>query len=288
MTIMLKKVALAALLITSISAQAASVWKVTNGENTVFFGGTIHILKANNLPLPSEFDKAYAAADILVFETDIEGTENEEFQQKMMSKVILTDGTTLQTRLSEETYAALKTYLDAKGLPIINLHLLKPSMVALTITMLEFQANGFTQDGVDKIFAKKARQDGKKTDWFESIDEQLDFIANMGGDDDDGMIKYTLEEIESLPTMIDDMLSSWLAGDLEKLNETLVQEMANDFPEMYEEMLVKRNDNWMPKIIELLNDKPTEFVLVGTAHLAGKDSVFAKLEAKGFKIEKLK
>ncbi|MFT5540871.1 MAG: hypothetical protein ACI97K_001308 [Glaciecola sp.] len=285
---MLKKVALAALLITSISAQAASVWKVTNGENTVFFGGTIHILKANNLPLPSEFDKAYAAADILVFETDIEGTENEEFQQKMMSKVILTDGTTLQTRLSEETYAALKTYLDAKGLPIINLHLLKPSMVALTITMLEFQANGFTQDGVDKIFAKKARQDGKKTDWFESIDEQLDFIANMGGDDDDGMIKYTLEEIESLPTMIDDMLSSWLAGDLEKLNETLVQEMANDFPEMYEEMLVKRNDNWMPKIIELLNDKPTEFVLVGTAHLAGKDSVFAKLEAKGFKIEKLK
>ncbi len=285
---MLKKIALAALLITSISAQAASVWKVTNGENTVFFGGTIHILKANNLPLPSEFDKAYAASDILVFETDIEGAENEEFQQKMMSKVILTDGTTLQTRLSEETYASLKTYLDAKGLPIINLHPLKPSMVALTITMLEFQANGFTQDGVDKIFAKKARQDGKQIDWFESIDEQLDFIANMGGDDDDGMIKYTLEEIESLPTMIDDMLSSWLAGDLEKLNETLVQEMANDFPEMYQEMLVKRNDNWMPKIIELLNDKPTEFVLVGTAHLAGKDSVFAKLEAKGFKIEKLK
>ena len=285
---MLKKIALAALLITSISVQAASVWKVTNGENTVFFGGTIHILKANNLPLPSEFDKAYAASDILVFETDIEGAENEEFQQKMMSKVILTDGTTLQTRLSEETYASLKTYLDAKGLPIINLHPLKPSMVALTITMLEFQANGFTQDGVDKIFAKKARQDGKQIDWFESIDEQLDFIANMGGDDDDGMIKYTLEEIESLPTMIDDMLSSWLAGDLEKLNETLVQEMANDFPEMYQEMLVKRNDNWMPKIIELLNDKPTEFVLVGTAHLAGKDSVFAKLEAKGFKIEKLK
>lgn len=287
MTNTLYKLILAALLIASTQTHGAPVWKVTNGQNTVYFGGTIHILKADDLPLPAEFDKAYTAADKLVFETDIEGAENEEYQQKLMSKVMLRDGTTLQTRLSKKTYAALESYMTAKGLPIANFHSLKPSIVALTITLFEYQENGFTQEGVDKIFTKRAREDGKKIDWFESIDEQLDFLANIGSDDDDGLIKYTLEELETLPTLIDDMFSSWLKGDLDKLNKTMIEEMALDFPQIYEDLIVRRNNNWMPKIIELLNDQPTEFVLVGAAHFAGKDSVFAKLEALGFKIEKV-
>jgi uncharacterized protein YbaP (TraB family) len=195
--------------------------------------------------------------------------------------------TTLQTRLSKKTYADLESYLTAKGLPITDFHSLKPSIVALTITLFEYQENGFTQEGVDKIFAKRAREDGKKVDWFESIDEQLDFLANMASDDDDSLIKYTLEELESLPRLIDDMFSSWLVGDLENLNTTMIEEMAVDFPQIYEDLIVKRNNNWMPKIIQLLNDQATEFVLVGAAHFAGKDSIFAKLEALGFKIEKV-
>jgi uncharacterized protein YbaP (TraB family) len=285
---MLKRLVLATLLVSSISSQAASVWKVTNGENTVYFGGTIHVLKADNLPLPPQYDRAYAAADKLVFETDIEGAKSEAFQQKLMSKIMLNDGSTLETRLSEKTYTALKAYMDTKGLSIVNFHPLKPSMVALAITVLEYQANGFKEEGVDMIFAKKGRKDGKEISWFESIDEQLDFITSMGDDNNDAVIQYPLEGFETLPKLIDDMLSSWLTGDLDKLNKTMVEELATDFPKIYDDLLVKRNINWMPKIIQLLNDKPTEFVLVGAAHFAGKDSVFAKLEAEGYKIEKVK
>ena len=283
-----KKIVIAALLTASVSAHAASVWKVTNGENTVYFGGTVHILKAENFPLPAEYDKAYAASDKLVFESDIEGMQTPAFQQKMMSKVVLTDGTTLQTRLDKDTYAALKTYLDLKGLPIVNFYSLKPSMVALTITMFEYRANGLDQDGVDETFATKAKADKKPVEWFESVDDQLAFIANLGGDDDNAIINYTLDELENLPVLIDDMLASWKEGDLTKLNKTIIEEMAASSPQMYNDLIVKRNNNWMPKIIDMLDDKPTEFVLVGAAHLAGKDSVFAKLEAKGYRIEKVK
>ncbi|MFT6412684.1 MAG: hypothetical protein ACJASI_000794 [Glaciecola sp.] len=284
-------IALIAFLSTSIlaptGALAASVWKVTDGEFTVYFGGTIHILKAENLPLPPQFHAAYAAADKLVFETDIEGAQTPEFQQKMLSQMILTDGTTLQTRLNYKTYTALKMHMDSKGIPIANFHPLKPSMVAITITMMEYQANGFDQDGVDQIFAVKAKADGKPIEWFESIQEQLDFIVNIGGDDDNAMINYTLDEIETLPALIDDMLSSWKDGDVDKLNKTVVEPMEELSPEIYASLIIQRNNNWMPKIMEMLKDKPTELVLVGAAHLAGKDSIFAKLEAKGYKIEKV-
>jgi uncharacterized protein YbaP (TraB family) len=60
---MFKKLAFATLLATSLTTQAASVWKVTNGENVTYFGGTVHILKEENFPLPAEYDKAYAASD---------------------------------------------------------------------------------------------------------------------------------------------------------------------------------------------------------------------------------
>lgn len=278
----------ATFLASSISVKAASVWKVTAGANTVYFGGTVHILKAENLPLPSEYETAYAASDKLVFETDINGLKTMAFQQNLMSKVMLTDGTTLQTRLSSDTYTALKAYLDAKGMPIEPLHMLKPSFVALTITMLEYQMNGFNQEGVDAIYAAKAETDGKQVDWFESVDEQIEFIVNLGGDDDNAMIKYTLEELHTLPIIIDDMLSAWLAGDLDKLNRTLVEDMASSSPKIYQDLLVTRNNNWMPKIMSMLQDAPTEFILVGAGHLAGKDSLFAKLEAQGYKIEKVK
>jgi uncharacterized protein YbaP (TraB family) len=235
----------------------------------------------------SVFHAAYAAADKLVFETDIEGTQTPEFLQKMLSQMILTDGTTLQTRLNDRTYAALKTHMDLKGIPIANFFRLKPSMVAIMITMMEYQANDFDQAGVDQIFAAKAKVDGKPIEWFESIQEQLDFIVNIGGDDDNAMINYTFGEIQTLPALIDDNLSSWRDGDLDKLNQTVVKPMEELSPDIYASLIVKRNNNWMPKIIEMLKDKPSELVLVDAAHLAGKDSIFAKLEAKGFKIEKV-
>ena len=285
---MLTKVALTVFLSTSISVQAASVWKVTDGENSVYFGGTIHILKAENLPLPSEYDRAYAASDKLVFETDIDGVKTAEFQQKMLSKLTLPDGMTLKSHLNDETYTALKRHLDSRGLPIVEFHRFRPSMVALIISVMEYKLNGLDQDGVDQIFATKAKVDGKAIEWFESVDEQLDFIVNLGGGDDNAMINYTLDEIQTLPTLIDDMLSSWRDGDLEKLNKSVVEAMEKTSPEIYTSLIIQRNNNWMPKIMQMLEDKPTEFVLVGAAHLAGKDSIFAKLEAKGYKIAKVK
>lgn len=283
----IKSFALAAILTIPLSLQAASVWKVSDGKNTVYFGGTVHILNADNLPLSPEYDEAYAASDKVIFETDIMGAQSAEFQQKLMSKMTLSDGSTLQTRLNKQTYAALKEYLDSKGMPIENFHALKPSITALTITVMEYQANGFDQEGVDKIYATKASKDGKGIEWFESIDEQIHFIVNLGGDDENAMITYTLKEIETLPMVMDDMLLSWKNGDLDRLNETVIKEMASSSPVIYDDLIVKRNNNWMPKITKMLKDEPTEFVLVGTAHLAGKHSIFAKLKAQGYKVEKL-
>jgi uncharacterized protein YbaP (TraB family) len=60
-----------------------------------------------------------------------------------------------------------------------------------------------------------------------------------------------------------------------------------DYPDIYQDLLVTRNNNWFPQIVSMLNDQPIEFILVGALHLAGPDSVLAQLKAKGYKVEKL-
>jgi uncharacterized protein YbaP (TraB family) len=226
-------------------------------------------------------------SDKLVFETDIDATQTPEFQQRALGQFLLTDGSKMENHLSPSTFQALKRYLSSKGIPIENFQPLKPAAVALTISVLEFQANGFLQQGVDQYYTSKAKADGKAQSWLESVDEQLGLITNLGKGEDDQMIKYTLEDLDELPQYLDKLLHSWKSGDLNEMETFMINDMKREAPDMYKAILVDRNNNWIPKITNMLNDKQTEFVLVGVAHLAGEDSVLKKLEAKGYKVEKL-
>ena len=49
----------------------SSLWTIQKGGSITYLGGTCHLLRQSDFPLPPEFYKAYGASDILVFETDI-------------------------------------------------------------------------------------------------------------------------------------------------------------------------------------------------------------------------
>ena len=82
-------------LMLSLGAHAdAPVWKVSMGENYFFVGGTIHVLQAQDYPLPDEFEQAYEIAEKLVFEVDIKQVNSTLFQQKLLKAALYTDGST--------------------------------------------------------------------------------------------------------------------------------------------------------------------------------------------------
>jgi len=51
------------------SYSETSVWKISDGNNTAYLGGTIHILRESDYPLPDAFNNAFKKSDILVFES---------------------------------------------------------------------------------------------------------------------------------------------------------------------------------------------------------------------------
>jgi uncharacterized protein YbaP (TraB family) len=84
-----------ALLITCSAHADSSVWKVSKGENHIFLGGTVHVLSPADYPLPKEFDQAYTASDVLVFETDMTALEKPAFTQQIMRTLSYRDGSSV-------------------------------------------------------------------------------------------------------------------------------------------------------------------------------------------------
>ncbi|MGS2720020.1 TraB/GumN family protein [Paraglaciecola aestuariivivens] len=274
-------------LVLASAVQAASVWKVSGKEHSLYIGGTIHVLTPDDYPLPKEYDLAFAQADKLVFETDIAAINTPAFGQKMMSLMMFNDGTTINQVLDPQTYKNLAIYLSSKNLPMQAFASHKPSLLAISLTFLELQALGYTSEGVDKFYSDKALQAGKPQFWLETPDEQLNFIANLGKDDPSAMIDYTLKDLQKMPNSFNALHNTWLKGDMQGMAEVGILSFKADYPQIYKDLLVTRNENWMPKIKNMLSDQPVEFILVGALHLAGPDSVLTKLKAQGYKVEKL-
>ncbi|WP_339770667.1 TraB/GumN family protein [uncultured Paraglaciecola sp.] len=269
------------------TVDAASVWKVTSGENSLYIGGTIHILAPEDYPLPDEYGIAYQKSSTLVFETDMSALKGVEFQQKMLAMMTYTDGRSLKDDLSADSYAKLEAHLNERGIPIAQMAAMKPSLISITLSVIELQGLGFTSEGVDQFYADKGTQDSKAIKWLETPDEQLGFLANMGGNDNDALIDYTLRDITKMPAIIGDMRTSWREGDMQKMAEISIAPFKADYGQIYQDLLVTRNANWMPQIEDMLKTSEVEFIMVGAMHLAGEDSVLTQLKAQGYSIEKL-
>ena len=284
---LIKALTLSTTLLFALDLQAASVWKVTNNQHSLYIGGTIHVLTPNDYPLAKEYDLAYQASNKLIFETNMDVASSPEFGQKMMDQMMYSDGTTINKVLQPDTYKALAIHLSSRQIPMQAFASHKPTLLAISLTFIELEAMGYTSEGVDMFFANMAKAEGKEQGWLETPDEQLAFLAKLGGDDPNVIIEYTLKDIKKMPEMFAKLHSTWLAGDMQGMADVGITPFQDEYPIIYQDLLVSRNNNWLPKIVDMLNDTPIEFILVGALHLSGPDSVLAKLKAKGYKIEKL-
>jgi len=146
---------------------------------------------------------------------------------------------------------------------------------------------GVAQEGVDMFFYKSASKDNKAVEGLETIDEQIDYLLEMGKGHEDDLITYTITDLDSTKKNFEIMIDSWKRGDVEKLDSLIIGEIRTKMPEIYKDIIVGRNNNWMQVMEKYFENQKTEFVMVGMAHLVGTDGIIEQLRKKGYKVEKL-
>lgn len=264
----------------------SSVWKVSKGNDYIYVGGTVHMLPPSAFPLPAEFEKAYKDSDSIVLETQLPDANDVEFQLQMMQEMSYLNGETINQHLSKTTQVALKEYVSSLGVDIALFQQFKPGFLVTMLALLEAQKAGVSGEGVDPYFSQKAQSDNKEIAYFESVEFQMAMISNLGLGYEDKFIQSNLKQMKSFNKLFTGILSAWRAGDEAKLVKLAIKPMQDD-PKTYQSMLVNRNKNWEKDIHSMFTDKDREFVLVGVAHLVGKDSLLKLLERKGYKVQSL-
>ncbi len=252
----------------------SSVWLVEKGANKVYLGGTIHLLRATDYPLPVEFEKAYHQSQLVTI-------------RQMLFKMSYHDKRTIQSETSPEVYQQLNNYAKSAGISLKFMRKAKPGMLMSAFMLNELGKIGVNQEGIDMYFLNKALDDNKKTLFLETPVQQIDFLAEIGIGNEDRFYQSLMRDIEQTQTLFSKMVKYWRSGNNVMLDAATNQMMKADSPQTFETLIVQRNLNWLPTIEQYFETPEIELILVGAAHLIGEQGLLNKLAAKGYKVSKL-
>lgn len=269
------------------SQEKTFLWRVSSADssNSLYLAGSIHLLKRTHYPLKKVIEDALNDSNKLVLEIDLQSSTAEQAQALTLAKGIYRDGTNLQQHIAAETFSLLEKRAKDLGFDSRMFNPMKPWVAALTLTALKLQKLGFDPNyGVDQYLAGRARDKGKPTAGLETLEFQIGLLDQMAKAEQESMLLQTLKDFDRLDGYVEDIVQSWAKGDTRAVEE-LLHAGAKEFPDLHEKLYLARNRRWLPQIERLIEQGGNSMVVVGAAHLVGKEGMIELLKQKGYKVE---
>ena len=262
------------------------LWKVSKGSSSVYVLGSIHYLRSENYPLKKAILDAFETSKRLVLEIDLNATSGQAAQRLMLEKALFRDGTSLPQNISAETYQLAAERATQLGIDMGIFNPMKPWFAAINLIAIKLKALGLDpRRGVDQYLAGEAKRRGKPISGLETLDFQIGLLDQLSKQNQEAMLRETVSELDLLDRNIDEIVRSWADGDESVLAKLLLAGMM-EFPEIHQKVIVERNRRWVPEIEKLLEQGSGALIVVGAAHLVGRDGVIEMLKTKGYSVEK--
>jgi hypothetical protein len=246
------------------------------GTPPSYLYGTIHLMPKKDFKIQPRLQQAFDSCLTLAMEVDLNLSLSDKI--KMAQETLLPGGKTLKDVMTPEEYKRLVSYckdsLDYSDKKFERYAHLKPFYFSSLLLQKEMKKT----KSYEMEFNNMAKKKQKKTLGLESIQAQLQTINTVSIEDQVDMLMDELGQ----PMLFDEMLQSYLAEDLDKLYGLITKESAS-FPDFTENLLNKRNRNWIPVIEEQIKSQPT-FIAVGAGHLPGDSGVINLLKQKGYQV----
>lgn len=262
------------------------LWAVKGTHNTVYLLGSIHVLRPGDGGLPAAAEAAYADAEQLVMEIDMDdpaSADPVELLGAMERTALLPQGTSLRDVLGDD-YASVEGRARQAGVDLAVLDRFAPWLVAVTLMQVELARRGFAPElGIEHSLANRAGEDGKAIAGLETAEQQFAAMGGLPLGQQKRFLMMTLEESAQIDAQLDELLGAWRRGDAEALARLLSAEF-EEFPELYRPLTVDRNRAWLDRIEGLLDDRDDYLVVVGALHLVGRHSVVDLLGQRGYEV----
>lgn len=270
----------------ALSAQAEpAIWVVKGPHATVYLFGTVHALQKGQSWHSAKIDAAIKDSGTLYLE--IPNVDDAAALQPLIMQLGMDQAHPLSTKLTPDQLAKLGKVAVSAGLPggEAMLEPFKPWLAALTLSLMPLMKAGYDpSSGVELELKPVFTNANKPVKGFETAEQQMHYFDDMT---DKAQVDYLVSELDDFDTGVEKfnkLLGAWYAGDTDALDKFNNGEFRDKYPDLFQTLVVKRNQAFTTQIETLLKGDGVTFVAIGAGHLVGKDGVPAMLEKQGFKV----
>lgn len=287
----LSRGAIAAGLVWMASAGAVSaapaMWEVRDRDSVVYLFGSMHVLRPDVRWRTRTFDRAYAAADRVWFETRADLPADEV--RALVDRYGVDSDRSLTQKLSPTALATLRPVLDRDGVPLERVERLRPWAAAMMLSVAPMaREGGEAASGVDAATTRRARTAEKPIATFETFEQQLRVFAELPEQAELDYLDDVAREQLSPPRDGVALERAWLRGDMERLGGRLADRMRVQRPALYDALLRRRNLAWADRLdAEMRQGGGTDLVVVGALHMAGDEGLPALMKARGYAVRRI-
>lgn len=261
------------------------MWVVSDADSEITLYPTLHMLPKELEWKSEELSRRLTEAEEVWFEI-MPGSESDPALQKSVMRLGMAPGSSLSKNLNPDEIVKLKAAITPLNIPFQAIDQMRPWMASTFMSVGALTAGGFNPNsGVEKHIA--AMTEGKNIRALETAEEQMRFLASIPEDIQMEMLKEGLADIDQSVDVLKEIAADWAQGDVDDLEDELIDEMKSDMPVVYDIMFTKRNENWVKQIEKEMKGSGTDFIAVGAGHLVGDESVPAMLKAKGYTVTRL-
>jgi len=301
----MKKISIITMLLVAVfmSANAQLLYKISGKglAKPSYIVGTYHLAPVAFVDSIPGLRDAMAQTEQVCGELDMKQMTDQAEMQKMMQAMMLPEGTTLKTLLTDDEMTRLNAYMTKlMGVDMTNpmvegqMGKMTPQALNTQFSLIMFMKHtpGFDPANLfDGYFQKAALEQGKSVIGLETMDFQIKVLFKG----------QTLERQKQLLMCLVDnpkyhedaavrLTKAFEAQDLNKMQELMDEKENNDCdskPEEKDAMINNRNADWLTKMPAIMSNKSTLFA-VGAAHLPGAKGVLALLRGAGYTVEGVK
>ena len=284
---MKKALIIFAFLAGAFSSNAQLLWKVSgNGlQKPSYLFGTHHIADQTICDGIKGFNDAYNSVEHLYGEVDTDKMNGIATQLKVMTRMKLPKGQTLSSLYTEEQMKAIDAFVtEVMGVGAKSFDSYKPVMLSSSLQVFiamklfpEYDA----AKAIDSHMQTRAKKDKKVVKGLETIDFQLNLLYDEPIEKQAADLLEMAENAKESEESIIKLTELYRQQDLKGLWNLMMEDTE---PEEMEDLLFKRNRNWVEQMKEIMPSASAMFV-VGAGHLPGEQGVIRLLENEGYKLE---
>jgi uncharacterized protein len=275
---------LCALAVGALHASAEpAIWVVKGPHATVYLFGTIHALDKNHPWHSAKVSAAIQQSQSLWLE--VPNVDDAASMQPLIMQLGLDMAHPLSSKLTPDQMTKLNT--AATGLPGGSgmLEMMKPWLAGMMLSLAPVMQAGYDPNtGVELELKPEFAKANKPVKGFETMEQQIHYFADMS---DKAQLDFLVSELDDADSAVDkfkELVAAWYSGDVAKLDALNNADFRDKYPDLFQLLVVKRNQSFVTQIQDLLKGDSVTFVAVGAGHLVGKDGVPAMLEKQGFKV----